>query len=68
MKHFGDFWRGTEYWKLEPSDQLISDGYCLANPGREYVAYLDKAKPFTLNIADNSMTLTGDWFNPLSGE
>ncbi len=68
MKHFGEFWRGTEYWKLEPSDQLVSEGYCLANPGQEYVAYQSKAQSFTLNIAGSSATLLGEWFNPLSGE
>jgi hypothetical protein len=68
MKHFGEFWRGTEYWMLEPSDQLISDGYCLANPGREYVAYQSKAQSFTLNLAGSAATLNGLWFNPLTGE
>ena len=68
MKHFGEFWRGTEYWKLEPSDQLVSDGYCVANPGQEYVAYQSKAQSFTLNLVGNSAKLTGQWFNPLTGE
>ena len=45
FKHFGDFWRATEYWKLEPSDKLVSEGWCLANPGREYVVFQKKPNP-----------------------
>ena len=67
FKHFGDFWRGTEYWKLEPSDQLVDRGWCLAQPGREYVAFQNQAQPFTLAIAGAKSPLQAEWFNPQSG-
>jgi hypothetical protein len=46
MKQFGDFWRATEYWKLEPSDTLVNCGWCLAQPGREYGVFQTQAQPF----------------------
>ena len=68
LKHFGDFWRATEYWKLEPSDQLVSSGWCLAQPGREYVVFQKQAQPFTLEVAGAKSPLSGEWFNPQTGK
>jgi hypothetical protein len=67
MKHFGDFWRATEYWALEPSDKLVSTGWCLANPGREYVVFQNQAVPFTLEITGAQSPLQAEWFNPHTG-
>ncbi|MFZ5830383.1 MAG: DUF4038 domain-containing protein [Planctomycetota bacterium] len=67
MKHFGEFWRATEYWTLEPSDKLVSAGYCLAKPGREYVVFQKQPAPFTLEIANASSRLKAEWFNPRTG-
>ena len=68
FKHFGDFWRSTEYWKLEPSDKLVSGGWCLAQPGREYVVFENPPQPFTLEIAGAKSPLPGEWFNPHTGQ
>ena len=68
MKHFGDFWRATEYWTLEPSDKLVSAGWCLANRGREYVAFQNTAQPLTIEIAGAKDPLTAEWFNPYTGK
>lgn len=67
-KHFGDFWRSTEYWMLEPSDRLVNHGWCLANPGREYVVFQNEAKSFRLEIAGAKSPLKAEWFNPHSGQ
>lgn len=67
MKHFGAFWRATRYWLLQPTDGLVSAGWCLADPGKEYVAYLPQPAPFTLKIAGAAAPLTGSWFNPFTG-
>jgi Protein of unknown function (DUF4038)/Domain of unknown function (DUF5060)/Putative collagen-binding domain of a collagenase len=68
LKHFGDFWRATEYWKLEPSDNLVNSGWSLAQPGREYVVFQKQAQPFTLEIAGAKSQLSGEWFNPQTGK
>ncbi len=67
MKHFGDFWRATEYWTLDPAGKLVSAGWCLANPGCEYVVFQNEAKPFTLEIAGAKAPLKAEWFNPHTG-
>ncbi len=68
MKHFGDFWRGTEFWKLDPSDLLVNHGWCLAQPGKEYVVYQEQDQPFTLDIVGAGSTLSGEWFNAFTGQ
>jgi hypothetical protein len=68
LKRFGGFWRATEYWKLEPSDELVNRGWCLAQPGREYVVFQKQAQSFTLEIAGAKSPLSGDWFNPQTGK
>ncbi len=67
-KHFGDFWRGTQYWRLQPSDKLVSTGWCIADPGREYVVFQNEAKPFTLEITGAKVALNAEWFNPHTGK
>ena len=68
MKHFGDFWRSTKYWLLQPSDKLVSAGWCLADPGKEYVTYQKTPAPFTLEIAGAAAPLTAEWFNLFTGK
>jgi hypothetical protein len=68
MKHFGDFWRSTHWWLLQPSDNLVSDGWCLANPGHEYVVYLNNPNSFTLEVKKATGSLLVEWFNPFTGE
>jgi Putative collagen-binding domain of a collagenase len=52
---------------MEPSDDLVSVGHCLANPGREYVAFQGQATPFTLKLDGLSRPLTAEWYQPLTG-
>ncbi len=68
MKHFGDFWRATDYWMLEPADNLVSTGWCIATPGSEYVVFQNKAQPFTLEIVGAKAALKAEWFHPHTGQ
>ena len=65
FKNLRDFFENTQYWLMKPSDRLMSDGYCLANEGKEYIVYHNKPKPFKINIKKAS---TGRWFNPFTGK
>ena len=67
FKNFSEFWRGTEYWMLQPSDKLVSTGWCLANHDREYVTFQKTPTAFTLDLSGISAPLRGEWFNPFSG-
>jgi hypothetical protein len=68
FKNLRDFFERTRYWRMEPTDGLVSEGYCLAAPGREYVVFLNKAVPFTLKLDGLSRPLKVEWYQPLTGE
>jgi hypothetical protein len=46
----------------KPQPTLSSTGFCLANPGTEYLVYQPLAKPFTLQLAPGIYQF--EWFNP----
>lgn len=68
FKHLRDFFQGTDYWRLAPADGLVSEGYCLADPGRQYVVFLNNARPFSLKLEALAAPLKAEWFNPFTGK
>ncbi len=66
--HLRDFFEGTGYWRMEPSDSLVSDGHCLAQPGREYIVFLDKRASLTLQLEGLASPAKAEWFHPLTGQ
>lgn len=68
FKHLRDFFESTRYWELEPANDRVSTGYCLANPGHEYVVFLDKAQHFELDLGAVDQPLQASWYNPLTGQ
>jgi len=68
FKNLWDFFENTNYWLMEPADELVSEGYCLANPGKEYIVFLNNAKPFTLKIAGINGKLNAEWYHPFTGD
>ncbi len=61
---------------LSPHPELASTGYCLADPGREYLVYLRRPRmPYrllpssvTVNLENVRTPLRAEWFSPVSGE
>jgi len=53
---------------MTPTKDLASSGYCLANPGREYVVYLPKAGEVTLDLSAATGEFAVEWLNPQTGE
>lgn len=45
-----------------PQGSLSSTGYCLANPGVEYLVYQPSSRPFTLHLLAGNYQY--EWFNP----
>jgi hypothetical protein len=41
IKRVWDFFEKIELYKLSPHQDLVSNGFCLADPGREYLVYLE---------------------------
>ena len=53
---------------MKPTDELVSAGYCLANPGQEYIVFLNEANPFTLKLEGLGQPLKAEWYHPFTGE
>ncbi len=68
FKHLREFFDQVGYWRLQPTDGLVSDGYCLADPGNEYVVFLNTAASFTLTLQGLGQPLKAEWFRPLTGD
>jgi hypothetical protein len=47
-----------------PHNELASTGYCLANPGVEYLVYLPNGGQATVDLSAASGALAMEWFNP----
>ena len=63
-----DFFKDTKYWLMRPADELVSEGYCLVDPGREYVVFLNRPSRFTLRIEGALGPLKSEWYHPYTGE
>jgi hypothetical protein len=50
---------------MTPSLQLASTGYCLANPGSEYLVYQPGTGEFTVDLTAGKYLY--EWFNPVAG-
>ena len=51
-----------------PGNELASTGYCLANPGREYLAYLPDGGKVTVDLTATKRQLAVEWFDPSVGK
>jgi len=54
--------------KTRPAGELASSGYCLANPGREYLVYLPEGGSVSVDLSAASGELAVEWFNLTTGE
>jgi len=52
---------------MTPRNGLASTGYCLAEPGVAYVAYLPAGGQVVLNLVGISGTFRAEWVHPLTG-
>jgi PKD repeat protein len=53
---------------MSPDDNLVSDGDCLAVPGREYLVYLPNGGSFALDLTGVAGMFTVEQFNCRTGE
>jgi len=54
--------------KMLPYGEMCTTGYCLANPGEEYLVYQPEAGQFKLKLYGANGTFSVEWFNPNTGE
>ena len=58
--------RKMDLASMTPQGTLASSGYCLANPGMEYLAYQPKPGPFSMTLTAGNYVC--EWFNPSTGK
>ncbi len=68
FKNLSDFFNHTHYWQMKPTEGLVSEGSCLADPGHEYIVFLNAPAPFTLKIEGASVPLHAEWYHPFTAE
>jgi hypothetical protein len=68
FKHLREFFDGVGYWRMKPAEGVASDGYGLADAGKEYVVFLNAAAPFTLTVHGIPGSLKAEWFQPFTGQ
>ena len=54
--------------EMVPKNDLASSGYCLANPGKEYLVFLPNGESVTVDLSAVSGSVSTEWFNPQTGE
>jgi Family of unknown function (DUF6298) len=52
---------------MSPSSEVCSTGYCLINPGREYLVYLPSGGMVRVDLSAVGGTLIANWFSPTAG-
>ena len=63
----GFFMEHVPFWQMEPDNDLVSEGWCLASPGKAYVIYLEGGGSTTLNVGADNISFGVRWFNPRIG-
>jgi hypothetical protein len=53
---------------LSPSDTICSSGYCLVNPGVEYLVYSPTGKKINVDLSGASGSFAASWYNPATGQ
>ncbi len=54
--------------RVLPHGELSSSGYCLADPGREYLVFLPGGGSATVDLSAVSGTVAVEWFDPTKGK
>ncbi|MEM8585817.1 MAG: DUF5060 domain-containing protein, partial [Bacteroidota bacterium] len=62
-----EFFRELPIETMQPNDNLVDDGWCLARENQVYVVYLKNGGSTTLQI-DQAGDYTIRWYNPRTGE
>jgi MYXO-CTERM domain-containing protein len=65
MGHTLSYANRMDLASMTPQGALSSTGYCLANPGSEYLVFQPGSGAFTVNVAAGSYAW--EWFNPATG-
>jgi len=67
MGHTRRFAERMNLAAMTPRSDLASSGYCLAEPGKEYLVYLPGRGEVTVDLLATSGTLAVEWMHPVDG-
>ena len=52
---------------MQPNSELASTGYCLANPGKEYLIFVPGDREAMVDLTSVSGKVTVEWLHPVDG-
>lgn len=52
VKNVWDFFESVPFWRMKPRQDLVDNGYCLAEPGRMYLVYLPEPGAVTVDVGE----------------
>lgn len=58
----------THLSAMAPHNELSSSSFCLANPGKEYIAYLPEGGAVTVDLSATKGKIKVEWIEPVSGK
>jgi hypothetical protein len=61
VKQVWDFFEQIPFWRMQPRQDLVDNGYCLAEPGRTYLVYLEHRDTVTVDVAEGMYQVK--WIN-----
>jgi hypothetical protein len=61
IKKVWDYFATVDFYRMSPRQDLVSNGYCLANPGTEYLVYLESKG--TVNVTVTGGPFKVEWVN-----
>jgi len=53
---------------MMPHGELASSGFCLADPGKEYIVYLPEGSEVTVDLKPASGQIIVEWIHPVDGK
>ena len=62
------FFEASQYWLLSPAEDSVTNGYCLANPGREYLVFFNQSQPVSILLQGLPAPLKAEWYQPLKAQ
>lgn len=54
--------------RLTPQGSLASSGFCLAQPGSEYIVFAPDGGPVTIDLSSIAARFTAEWIHAVTGE
>lgn len=61
VKKVWDFFEGVPFYRMRPCQDAVTAGYCLGEPGREYLVYLDQGG--SVDVAVSEELYAVEWIN-----